>query len=214
MKKLLNFLSVFFGWLIWRRTGNILIGALAALILFPFIGPIIEGFFGLIILLIKELIMLFIPRQEVWLVSPRGEGSEGKGLRILLGVKEGSENPSGTAQSGEPSELLAAAEQKLAANKNFAYLSRYVAQQALPTELYRTRYKGELHFQKAMKAWRDASDIAAFQNRADGVNAFSCALTAEDGKTEYAQAVFLFDAAIELPKQQEDAADAAQQANA
>ncbi len=88
MKKLLSFLSVVFGWLIWRWTGSILIGAIVAVVLFPLIGPIIEAFFTLIILLIKELILLFVPAQKVSVVTPREAGTDGKGVRILLGVKD------------------------------------------------------------------------------------------------------------------------------
>ncbi len=164
MKKLLNFLSVFFGWLIWRRTGSIIIGALAAVILFPLIGPIIEAIFGLLILLIKEFILLFIPVQPVRLVEPRGTDTDGKGVRILIGAKDFSGKQ--TVQAMPPSDeasILAAAERTLGENKNFAYLHNYISEHDLPREVYGTTYRGELHFEKAIKAWRAATDINLYK---------------------------------------------------
>jgi len=207
MKKLLSFLSVVFGWLIWRWTGSILIGAIVAVILFPLIGPIIEGFFGLIILLVKELILLFVPAQEVRIATPREAGTDGKGLRILLGAKDfSSKRPEQPTPSDDAASILAAAERALEENKNFAYLNKYVKENNLPTEVYTVSYRNWLHFEKATKAWRAATDISLFKKQVSGVNDFSNELTAEDGKTEYAHVVFLFDDRIELPKEAQQAA--------
>lgn len=201
MKKLLNFLSVFFGWLIWRWTGSILIGALAAVILFPLVGPILEALFGMIVLLIKELILLFVPAQEVRVLASREAGTDGKGLRILLGAKDFSgKQPAQPTPPNDAASILAAAERTLGENKNFAYLSAYVKEHNLPAEIFTVSYRGGLHFDKAIKAWRAATDIKLFKKQAGGVNTFSCELKAEDNKTEYAQAIFLFDDRIELPK--------------
>ena len=206
MKKLLSFLSVVFGWLIWRWTGSILIGALVAVILFPLIGPIIEALFGLIVLLIKELILLFVPAQEVRIATPREAGTDGKGLRVLLGTKNFSgKRPTQPTLPDSAASILTAAEHTLGGNKNFAYLSAYVGEHSLPVEVFTASYRGGLHFDKAIKAWRAATDIKLFKKQVGGVNTFSCALKAEDGKMEYAQAVFLFDDGIELPKEPEQA---------
>jgi len=212
MKKLLSFLSVVFGWLIWRWTGSILIGAIVAVVLFPLIGPIIEAFFTLIILLIKELILLFVPAQKVSVVTPREAGTDGKGVRILLGVKDfSSKRPEQPTPTNDTASILAAAERALEENKNFAYCSKYVRENNLPTEIYTVSYRGWLHFEKAIKAWRAATDINSFKKQVSGVNDFSNELKAEDGKTEYAHVVFLFDDRIELPKEAEQAAANAEQ---
>ena len=212
MKKFLNFLSVFFGWLIWRRTGSILIGALAAVILFPLIGPLIEGLIMLIVMLIKEFVLLFVPAQKVDLVTPRETGTEGRGLRVLLGAKDFSGKlPAQPTPPVDAASILAAAERALADNKNFAYLNAYVEENHLPTEVFSASYRGELYFEKANKAWRAATDLAHFKKQVTGTNFFSCALKTQDGKTEYAQAVFLFDDGIELPKETVQAATTQEQ---
>ena len=207
MRKLLDFLSVVFGWWIWRRTGSLLFGAIVAVVLFPLIGPIIEALFRLIILLIKELILLFVPAQEVRIVSPRGLDSDGKGLRILVGVKDfSSKRIEQPTPPNDAASILTAAERALEENKNFAYRNNYVRENNLPTEVYTVSYRSWLRFEKAIKAWRTATDINLFKKQVSGVNDFSYELKAEDGKTEYAHVVFLFDDRIEMPKEAEQAA--------
>ncbi len=83
----------------------------------------------------------------------------------------------------------------------------------MPTEIYTVSYRGWLHFEKAIKAWRAATDINSFKKQVSGVNDFSYELKAEDGKTEYAHVVFLFDDRIELPKEAEQAAANAEQSS-
>lgn len=206
MRKLLDFLSVVFGWLIWRWTGSILVGAIVAVVLFPLIGPIIEALFGLIILLIKELILLFVPAQEVQIVTPRGIDSDGKGLRILVGIKDFSgKRPEQPLPPNDAASILAAAERALEVDKNFAYRNKFVKENNLPTEVFSVSYRGWLQFEKAIKAWRAATDIGLFKKQVSGVNDFSNELKAEDGKTEYAHVVFLFDDRIEQPKEAETA---------
>lgn len=215
MKKLLSFLSVVFGWLIWRWTGSILIGAIVAVVLFPLIGPIIEAFFMLILLIIKELILLFVPAQKVSVVTPREAGTDGKGLRILLGAKDfSSKRPEQPTPPDDAASILAAAERALEENKNFAYLNKYVRENNLPTEVYTVSYRNWLHFEKAIKAWHAATDISFFKKQVSGVNDFSYELKAEDGKTEYAHVVFLFDDLIELPKEAQQAAANSEQSTA
>lgn len=207
MRKLLDFLSVVLGWWIWRRTGSLLFGAIVAVVLFPLIGPIIEALFGLIILLIKELILLFVPAQVVRIITPREAGTDGKGLRILLGVKDfSSKRPDQPMPPYDAASVLAAAERALAENKNFAYRNKFVQENNLPTEVYTVSYRSWLQFEKAIKAWRAATDINLFKKQVSGVNDFSYELKAEDGKTEYAHVVYLFDEHIELPKEAEAAA--------
>jgi hypothetical protein len=175
-----------------------------AVVLFPLIGPIIEALFGLIILLIKELMLLFVPAQEVRIVTPRGLDSDGKGLRILLGVKDfSSKRPEQTMPPNDAASILAAAEHAPEENKNFAYRNRFVQENNLPTEVYTVSYRSWLQFEKAIKAWRAATDINLFKKQVSGVNDFSYELKAEDGKTEYAHVVYLFDDRIELPKEAE-----------
>ena len=207
MKKLLDFLSVVFGWWIWRRTGSLLIGAIVAVVLFPLIGPIIEALIGLIILLIKELILLFVPAQEVRIVTPRGLDSDGKGLRILLGVKDfSSKRPEQPTPPNDTASILAAAEHALEGSKDFAYRNKYVQENNLPKEVYTVNYRSWLQFEKAIKAWHAATDINLFKKQVSGVNDFSYELKAEDGKTEYAHVVYLFDSLIEPPKEAEQTA--------
>ncbi len=207
MKKLLSFLSVVFGWLIWRWTGSIFIGAIVAVVLFPLIGPIIEAFFTLIILLIKELILLFVPAQKVSVVTAREAGTDGKGVRILLGVKDFSRKRSEqSVTSDDTASILVSAERALEANQNFAYRYRYVRENNLPIEVYTVSYRGWLHFEKAIKAWRTATDINSFKKQASGVNEFSYEMKSENDKTEYAHVIFLFDGSIEMPKEVEQAA--------
>lgn len=203
MGKLLNFLSVVFGWLVWRWTGSLLFGALAAVILFPFVGPLIQGLISLIAMMVKELLLLFIPAQTVHLALPRGEGSEGRGLRVFLGRKDfAGKAPHGSLPPSDVETLTAAAKSALAQNKNFAHLDAYIVENGLPIELYTTDYKRGLCFDKAVRAWRAVTDIRRFKRQQDNINIFSCSLQAENGKLEYARAIFLFDADIPLPKEE------------
>ena len=202
MEKLLNFLSVFFGWLIWRKTGSMFLAVLASIFLFPFIGPIIKGLFGLIVILIEEFILLFIPTQKVHLFTPRGADSDGKGLRVFIGVKDFSkQQPELPIPPNDAESILAAAKQMLGSNKNFAYLNTYIGEHDLPVEVYIATYRNGLYFNKASKAWHAATDTKLFKKQTSGENFFSCDLKAADGKTEYAEAVFLFDGNIELSKE-------------
>ena len=215
MKKLMNFLSVVFGWLIWRWTGSILIGAIVAVVLFPLIGPILEFLFGLIILLVKELILLFVPVREVSILTPRESGTDGKGLRILLGVNDVSRERSAQPVSpDDAASILVSAERALEANQNFAYRYRYVRENNLPIEVYTVSYRGWLQFEQAIKTWNCKTDTKLFQKRVNDVNEFSYEMKAEDDKKEYAHVVFLFDGGIEMPKEAELTAANAEQSTA
>ncbi len=208
MNKLLNFLSVVFGWLIWRWTGNIVIGAVVAVVLWPFIGFLFELLFTLVIALVKEFLMLFVPAQTVSLVQARSVGTDGKGLRIFLATKNFSKEAH--LPPADIEAWIDAARRVLGENENFKFLDAYVTENGLPIEIYTAVYRNNLYFTKQIRTWRAATDIALFKPQ-DDINSFSCILNADDGKTEYAQAVFQFDSAIALPEKA-DASPAVQDA--
>ena len=77
MGVILKILPVFIGWLIWRKTGNIIVGAVAAFLLEPVLGVL----FGQIL---SELALLFVRTPELKPCEELPPDAEGRGVRYLI----------------------------------------------------------------------------------------------------------------------------------
>ena len=92
-------IPVFIGWIIWRKTGHILIGALVAMFIETLTGPILN-----------ELQFLFVKKQNVQALNPF-PSEQGKGMRVLIAKKR--------TLSRTPEQIVAEMKTELLQEENF-----------------------------------------------------------------------------------------------
>ena len=92
-------IPVFIGWIIWRKTGHILIGALVAMFIETLTGPILN-----------ELQFLFVKKQNVQALNPF-PSEQGKEMRVLIAKKR--------TLSRTPEQIVAEMKTELLQEENF-----------------------------------------------------------------------------------------------
>lgn len=173
MRKLIDLigriLPVFIGWLIWRETGNIIFGAIAATVLETLAAP-----------LLKELGILLVKKQDIQMLDPF-PAEQGKGLRILI-----ARNRSCTRS---PEDIVAEMRGRLSDDAEFRHLYQTVVAEHLPIQrcLWNLDVCDEGTQTKAIRQWRKMGDISLMAN--DMKDGYFHEKQAENG--EYA-ALFCF----------------------
>lgn len=143
MNFILRLAPVFIGWAIWQRTGNIIIGALCAVVL----EPLIQGF-------IKGLAALFAKKQTVIPLSQLPAGGEGKGLRIFIGKSK--------KCTLSPEQIVMEAEEKLSGDTKYAAMRSLIYEGDLPVQAHLWEFDNPSAAErdKAISTWKGTGDIA------------------------------------------------------
>ena len=180
-------IPVVVGWIIWRKTGNIIIGALVAVFLEALAGP-----------LLKELSLLFVKTPEIKALDGRPAMTDGKGLRILIGKKQDS--------TLTPEEIREQGQQALADKPKFTGLLQYVREHDLPVQTFLWEYskKTEQSMIKAFRVWGKMEDV--HQIVGDKVN--DDYFYTYDAPDQLWFVVFAFDTGLPLPEVPPEGAEA------
>ena len=146
-------LPVFIGWLIWRKTGNIIFGALVAVLLESLLGPVLN-----------EIGLMFVKALKIENADDVPAGDEGKGARVLVGVKTGVDT--------DLDSMVEKAEKELssdAANAKFAGMLAALREAGLPEYRYKCEYKAKNNGEitKTFREFRKIPDVAALKTTED-----------------------------------------------
>ncbi|ERJ81817.1 hypothetical protein HMPREF1987_01606 [Peptostreptococcaceae bacterium oral taxon 113 str. W5053] len=163
-------IPVFIGWIIWRKTGHILIGALVAMFIETLTGPILN-----------ELQFLFVKKQNVQALNPF-PSEQGKGMRVLIAKKR--------TLSRTPEQIVAEMKTELLQEENFNDLFTQVSDKNMPIQYSLWEYDtwNDKTQTKAIRTWRAMGDIDQIIGKTVKDNYF---YEAKSKNGEYA-AVFCF----------------------
>lgn len=136
-------LPVFIGWIIWRQTGNIIFGAIVAVVIEALIGPVIN-----------ELGLLFVKPLVLKAEDEVPQGYESKGVRILTGKKKGCELT--------PEEMIGKGLDDMKDDSKFTAMLSAAGESGLPEVKYSCEYekKDNAVLTKTFREWRKNPDIA------------------------------------------------------
>ena len=164
-----KFFPIFIGWLVWRKTGNIFFGVIAATVLEGFMGPLLD-----------ELGLLFVKKQDVQALDPF-PAEQGKGVRVLVARKKGC--------ALTPEDIAAEMREKLSGDEEFTHLYQTVVAEGLPIQrcLWDFDALNNGTQTKAIREWVGMGDISLVSQNAEDGHFYEA--RAEGG--EYA-AVFCF----------------------
>lgn len=150
MRKLIELIGriipVFIGWLIWRETGNIIFGVIAATVLEALAEP-----------LLKELGFLLVKKQDIQTLDPF-PAERGRGLRIFIARKRDCVL--------SPEDIVAEMREKLSGNGEFRNLYQTVVAEHLPIQrcLWNFDTCDDGTQTKAIRQWRKMGDISLAVN--------------------------------------------------
>lgn len=143
-------LPVFIGWLIWRKTGNIIFGAIVAVLLESLIGPILN-----------EIGLMFVKALKIDNVDEIPADADGKGVRLLVGVK--------SDKALDMDSMIRGSEAELSKDAKFAGMIASVREAGLPEYRYKCEYKakngGEIT--KTFREFRKIPDVASLKTAED-----------------------------------------------
>lgn len=146
MRKLIDLIGriipVFIGWLIWRKTGNIIFGAIVATVMEALAAP-----------LLKELGLLLVKKQDIQALDPF-PAEQGKGLRIFI-----ARNRSSVLS---PEDIMAEMRGRLSDNGEFRHLYQTVVAEHLPIQrcLWNFDTCDDGTLAKALRQWRTMGDVS------------------------------------------------------
>lgn len=179
-------LPVFIGWIIWRQTGNIILGAIVAVALEAFIGPIVN-----------ELGLLFVRPVPIKAEGEVPQGFESKGIRVLTGKRKGCGLTS--------EEVIAKSLEAMNDNSKFITMLRSARELGLPEVAFSCEYENKNNgvLTKTFREWNKDPDISNLFDRKEVDDRF---FAYDEPNGEYF-ATWMFSREIPVPAETEAAAD-------
>ena len=206
--------SVILGFILWRITGNIFIGAVLAVILTPLLGPLLSALLQLPVALVRLFLSLFEPDADLSVLKEIPSGSSGRGMRILILQKGESGGFDSDEKRVEAEAALTSAIGGLyKSSELFRFRFDRVLEENLPIRVCSGRYKTVT--EKCFKAWRSVLKNEAFEIGDDNIDVFTPEREIQvEGKKLKLCFFILFDKTLPKPEKTETGDNAAAPAEA
>ena len=155
--------SVIFGFIIWRATGNLILGAIVSVVLWPLINPLLLAFmqlivfiFSLPVLLVRQVISLFEPDMPISVIKEVDDSSDQSremGMRIFLVNKGNTRFFADTLQRETYESLVTTCiREQYGKNEDFRHKLDYVQEHHLPVKVCASWY--QTVNEKCLSKWR------------------------------------------------------------